>query len=294
MMDQIKIEAPAKINLTLKVVAKRLDGYHDLETVMQQIDLCDEIIIESVDEGIEVNSNNSEVPVAEANLAFKAARLLCERIGVTRGFRIFIDKKIPLGAGLAGGSTDAAAVLRGLNQILDFPLDLQTLLELGLQVGSDVPFCIVGGTALARGRGEILESLSLGPHLELVLVNPPLQISTAEVYHDLKLAELNDQPDNGAFLEAWYRCDIIGLAAHMKNDLETVSVVKYPGISEIKDRLVSLGALGTFMSGSGPSVIGIFGNRQMASKAWQTIKEVYQESFLVSSYIKDKGGIINA
>ncbi len=288
MRERVQRKAPAKINLTLKVAGKRTDGYHELETVMQQIDLCDEITIIAADEGIEVSSNNSEVPVDASNMAIKAALLISERLGLNNGFRIYIDKKIPIGAGLAGGSTNAAAVLLGINEMMGGELDLDTLMELGLQVGSDVPFCILGGTALARGRGEILEPLPPGPHLELVLVKPPQQLATAEVYRALKLYELYDQPNNRAFLEAWYQCDIIGLALQMKNDLETVSITKCPEIAVIKGRLVSLGALHTLMSGSGPSVIGIFSDRQGAEKAWQTIKEEYQESFLSSSYSKIK------
>ena len=284
MRERVQLKAPAKINLTLKVVGKRTDGYHELETVMQQIDLCDEITIITANEGIEVSSNNSEVPSDASNLAFKAALLIGEKLGLNNGFRIYIDNKIPIGAGLAGGSTNAAAVLLGINEMLGGLLDLGTLLDLGLQVGSDVPFCILGGTALARGRGEILEPLPSGLHLEVVLVKPPQQLETAEVYRDLKLYELHDQPNNRAFLEAWHKCDIIGLAAQMKNDLETVSITKCPEIVVIKERLVSLGALHTLMSGSGPSVIGIFSDREGAEKAWQTIKGEYQESFLSSSY----------
>lgn len=172
MRERVQLKAPAKINLTLKVVGKRTDGYHELETVMQQIDLCDEITIITANEGIEVSSNNSEVPSDASNLAFKAALLIGEKLGLNNGFRIYIDKKIPIGAGLAGGSTNAAAVLLGINEMLGGLLDLGTLLDLGLQVGSDVPFCILGGTALARGRGEILEPLPSGLHLEVVLVKP--------------------------------------------------------------------------------------------------------------------------
>lgn len=288
MKDHINIEAPAKINLTLRVVSKRSDGFHALETVMQQVDLCDQISITVAAAGLEVRSNNNDVPVDGANLAYRAARLFCEKMGLQKGLRIAIDKKIPIGAGLGGGSTDAAAVLLGLNDMMDGRMDLDTLLELGLHVGSDVPFCILGGTALAQGRGEILDPLPPGPHLELVLVKPPLQLSTAEVYAALRLDQLNEQPDIRVFLEAWNRCDIIGLVPHMKNDLETASIDMCPEVARIKGRLGSLGALHTLMSGSGPSVIGVFEDHQAAMDAWRSIKDEYQESFQVSPYTKKR------
>ncbi len=287
MKHQVCVQAPAKINLTLKVIGKRADGYHELETVMQQIDLCDSVSIRVADSGIKVESNSSQVPDDDENLAFKAARAIYDRLGIQTGLRIHIDKRIPVGAGLAGGSTDAAAVLLGINEMLGAPLDFRALMEIGLQVGSDVPFSVMGGCALARGRGETLEPVDPGPRLEMVLVKPPGQLSTAEVYRDLRLGEMLDPPDNGAFLEAWYRCDIMGLAAQMKNDLETVSITKYPEISAVKNKLAALGAIHSVMSGSGPSVIGLFADHQQAVRGWRTIKEVYEESFLVSTYIKD-------
>lgn len=284
MKHQVCLQAPAKINLTLKVIGKRPDGYHELETVMQQINLCDSISIHVADSGIRVDSNSLQVPDDDENLAFKAARAIYDRLGIQTGLRIHIDKRIPVGAGLAGGSTDAAVVLLGINDLLGSPLDLRALMELGLQIGSDVPFSVMGGCALARGRGEILEPVGPGPQLEMVLVKPPGQLSTSEVYRDLRLGELRDPPDNGAFLEAWYRCDIMGLAAQMKNDLETVSIIKCPEISAVKYKLTALGAIHSVMSGSGPTVIGLFADYQQAVRGWRTIKEEYDESFLVSTY----------
>ncbi|MDD4774918.1 MAG: 4-(cytidine 5'-diphospho)-2-C-methyl-D-erythritol kinase [Syntrophomonas sp.] len=285
MKDQADLKAPAKINLTLKVVGKRVDGYHELETVMQQIDLCDLVsIIRTGTKGITVRSNSGDVPDDSSNLAFKAAQLFLDKLNLQIGLRIEIDKRIPVGAGLAGGSTDAAAVLVGLNDMIESPVDMPTLMALGLQVGSDVPFCLMGGPAVARGRGEILEAMPTGPALEMVLVKPPSQLSTAQVYADLRLEELHDPPDNGAFLEAWRKCDIMGLAAQMKNDLETVSIAKCPEISKVKQRLVELGAIHAIMSGSGPSVIGLFVEHQLARSCWHRIKTEYDECFLVSNH----------
>ncbi len=285
MNNQVVVEAPAKINLTLKVVAKRTDGYHELETVMQQINLCDQIFIDTADQGIIVNSNSNEIPQNKSNLAYKAAHLLCEQFAIKLGLRIYINKKIPVGAGLAGGSTDAAAVLLGINELFNLQISNQDLLELGLQIGSDVPFCILGGTAIARGRGEILTPMLPGPRLEMLLVKPPFQLSTAEIFRALRLEELSNCPDNAAFLEAWGRYDIIGITAQMKNDLEAVSIAKCPVILTIKNRLYQLGAFHSLMSGSGPSVVGFFHDRDAAVRAWQAIKDTYNESYLVTTYL---------
>ncbi len=285
MDSQVVVKAPAKINLTLRVVAKRIDGYHELETVMQQINLCDLVYIATIGEEIIVSSNSDDIPHNESNLAYKAAHLLCERFAIKLGLQIYIDKKIPVGAGLAGGSANAAAVLQGINKLCDLQLSNEELLELGLQLGSDVPFCLLGGTALARGRGEILTPMPTGPRLEMVLVKPPFQLSTAEVFRDLRVEEIHDSSDNTAFFEAWLRCDIIELIAQMKNDLETVSMSKCPDILIIKNRLNDLGAMHSLMSGSGPSVVGFFSSHEAAAQAWQAIKGIYSESFLVSTYL---------
>lgn len=281
---QLVLEAPAKVNLTLNVMGKRADGYHELESVMQQISLCDKISLHTGGPDIKVASSSTEIPDNEENLAFKAASLLYSRFSLPPGLQIFIEKNIPVGAGLAGGSTDAAAVIMGINQLFDLHLKREELMQLGSIIGSDVPFCILGGAALARGRGEILTPLPEGPQLEMVLVKPDFQLSTGEVYRDFRMERVEKRPDNTAFLEAWRQCDMIGLAAEMKNVLETVSVEKCPEIQIIKDKLDALGAQNTLMSGSGPSVVGVFTRRDQAHKAWEIIKDQYRESYLVSSY----------
>ena len=284
MNKQLVIEAPAKVNLTLDVLGKRTDGYHELETVMHQISLRDIIYLQSGGHGIKVSSDSLSIPHNEENLAFRAAKLIFGKFSLKEGLQIFIEKNIPVGAGLAGGSTDAAAVIIGLNKMYELNLEQQELLDLGLQIGSDVPFCLQGGTALATGRGETLTMLATGPQLEIVLVKPDFELSTAEVYRDFRLAEVIDRPDNGAFLEAWRKYDMIGLAAQMKNVLETVSLKKCPEIGHIKMRLAELGALQALMSGSGSSVVGLFTDRNKARQAWEIIREQYRESYLVSSF----------
>lgn len=284
MKEQLVLEAPAKVNLTLNVTGKRADGYHELETVMQQINLCDKIFLQAGGHGIRVASSSAGIPDNEENLAFQAAHLLYRKFSLPTGLNIYIEKNIPIGAGLAGGSTDAAAVIKGINELFNLELELEEMLELGLAIGSDVPFCLLGGAAMARGRGEILTPLPAGPRLEMVLVKPDFQLSTREIYQDFRLERVQQAPDNAAFLEAWHKCDIIGLVAEMKNVLETVSIPKCPEIQLIKTKLEALGAQKTLMSGSGPSVVGVFNRRDEARKTWETIKGQYRESYLVSSY----------
>lgn len=284
MQERLVIEAPAKINLTLNVLGKRNDGYHELETVMQQISLKDRITLCPGGEGIKVQSSSTAIPGDEANLAWQAARLMFEEFSIAAGLQIHIEKNIPVGAGLAGGSTDAAAVMKGIDRLWGLHLSPERMSALGLKLGSDVPFCLVGGTALARGRGEILTALPEGPRLEMVLVKPDFQLSTAEIYQNFRLGQVKSVPDNQAFLEAWRRCDIMALAAQMKNVLESVSIPRCPEVAVIKHKLEECGALASLMSGSGPSVVGLFGSREEARQAWEIMKDQYEESYLVSSY----------
>lgn len=284
MKKNVVIEAPAKINLTLNVLGKRTDGYHELETVMQQINLRDKILLQSGGKGIRISSSSEQIPHNEDNLAFKAAHLLCTEFSIQLGLQIYIEKNIPVEAGLAGGSTDAAAVILGLNEMFGLHLQLEDMLKLGLKIGSDVPFCLLGGTVLARGRGEILTPLPPGPRLEMVLVKPGFQLSTAAVYNSLQLDKIQNSPNNAAFLEAWRKCDIIGIGLQMKNVLETVSIAKCPEIEIIKQKLIALGALNTLMSGSGPTVIGVFASQHEAQPAWEVMRDQYKETYLVSSY----------
>ena len=286
MKRQLVVEAPAKVNLTLDVLAKRPDGYHELATVMHQISLMDKLSLQLTDTAIIVHSSNPVVPEGEENLAYRAARLLFERFSLAGGVHIYIDKNIPVGAGLAGGSTDAAAVLMGLNILFELGLPLEHLQSLGLELGSDVPFCILGGTALAKGRGEILAPLPGGPRLEMVLIKPDFQLSTAAIYQGLQLDKPMERPDNRAFIEAWQECDIISMTSVMQNVLESVSLAKCPEIAIIKSKLVDAGALTALMSGSGPSVVGIFSSLEQARRGWEKLKDQYQEAYLVSSYCR--------
>jgi 4-diphosphocytidyl-2-C-methyl-D-erythritol kinase len=289
MVGEIVIEAPAKINLTLDVLGKREDGYHELETVMHQIDLVDIIHLKPCPQGISVESNSGAIPNDENNLAYRAASLILKRYPDLGGIQIFIDKRIPVGAGLAGGSTDAAAVLLGLNRLYQLGMNQATLLEQATLLGSDVPFCLTGGTALARGKGELLTPLS-GCHLaHIVLVKPDFQLSTADVYGALDLSKVSIRPHTTAFLEAWTKCDIISIVRHLGNILENVSIKKHPELEIIRQEMLDLGALGTVMSGSGPTMLGIFAQSREAASASQWFSARYQEVYMVSSYDRGDG-----
>ncbi len=286
-MDKISIPAPAKINLILNVLDKRSDGYHELETIMHQISLIDIIHIELKEESITVESNSSLIPNGEDNLAWKASALFMAEAGIKAGVKIFIEKNIPVGAGLAGGSTDAAAVLLGLNSLFCLEFSTPFLEDMGAVIGSDVPFCLSRGTTLARGRGELLTSVAKGPRLNLVIVVPDFQISTAEVYSDYKLENGYHLADTDAFIKAWENCDIISIASHLGNGLETVSTQKHVEINIIKDDLKRLGAVNALMSGSGPAVFGIFPDHNTALKATSILRISYRQVYYVTSFYRE-------
>jgi len=296
---EIIVEAPAKVNLTLDILGKRPDGYHELETVMHQITLTDRVHLFSNQHGIILDTNSSDIPRDQNNLAYRAAELAMGKYGRGEGISIFIEKNIPVGAGLAGGSTDAAAVLLGLDHLMDWHLSRESLLEMGAALGSDVPFCmlgmplqkkadncfaVAGATALAQGRGEIMSPLPKQIIRHIVLVKPPFQMSTAEVYRAFRMEGVLEHPDTGVFLETWAGGDNSDIARRMVNVLETVSVAQKPEIGQLKQRLVQLGAVQALMSGSGPSVFGIFETEDSAQAAVSALKKDYREVFLVSSY----------
>lgn len=283
-MDKITIEAPAKINLTLDVKGKRSDGYHELETVMHHISLVDYVTLEKA-EDITINSNSRLIPDDESNLAYQAAQLFFQKIGKKAGVNIYIEKIIPIGAGLAGGSTNAAAVLIGLNKLYDVNLSQKELEGMALKLGSDVPFCLTDKTALAKGRGEKLTFLPTIKKMDFLLVKPDFQVSTAQVYKEFRLGRVEQAPDTDAFLKAWHECDIISLAKNMQNVLESVCLPKYPEIRQIKAEMMEYGALNALMSGSGPTVFGLFDNQDKLNQAYAGFLKQYKEVFKISSYI---------
>ena len=286
---KLEIKAAAKVNLTLDVKYKRPDGYHEIETVMMQLDLFDHLYLEKTEAGIEVTASHPDLPPGADNIAYRAAELLMKQCRIPNGVRIHIEKNIPLAAGLAGGSTDAAAVLLGLNRLLALGLSPGELRGLGEILGSDVPFCIMGGVVFARGRGEILSPLPARPEIHMVLVKPDFQVSTAEVYRALNVDRVKSRPDNPSFIAAWNNYDIINIAKSMGNILESVTLTWHPEIETIKQNLLDLGALNAIMSGSGPTVMGLFTTPQEARAAAGVMQKTYREVYALQSWYDHSG-----
>lgn len=254
---RVSIKAPAKINLALDVLKKRDDGFHEVEMVMTTVDLADRIELALlVEDTITIDVSEGFLPSDHRNLAFQAAQLLKDRFHVKKGVSIFIKKNIPVSAGLAGGSADAAATLRGLNQIWGLGLTLDELAVIGSEIGSDVSFCVYGGTALATGRGEVIQHLESPPPCWVILAKPPIGVSTAEVYRNVVVDELK-HPDIRAMLVAIEDRDYPKICSNLGNVLESVTFNLYPEVKRIKDQMIRFGTDGVLMSGSGPTVFGL-------------------------------------
>lgn len=263
--DQLVLFARAKINLAIDVLGKRADGYHEVAMVMQSVALADRVALAAAD-GISVAATGAELDCGPTNLAYRAAALLRERCGTDKGVRITLTKNIPLAAGLAGGSADAAAVLRGLNALWRLGLTPSDLEEFGAALGSDVPFCLRGGTVLATGRGELLAPLPALPHVWVVLAKPPVDVSTAWVYGNYRGVRATSRPDIGGMTACLAEGDLAGVASRLANVLETVTVPAYPRIAALKAAMLEHGAMASLMSGSGPTVFGLVRNRDQAEK----------------------------
>ena len=291
-MAGLKIAAYAKINLSLDVLRKREDGYHDLKMIMQTVSLHDTVEIEAASGGISLECNSKWVPQDITNIACKAASLLINQYGIKSGVKIKILKRIPVAAGLAGGSTDAAAVLRGINELFSVGLDDEELRRLGKQLGADVPYCISGGTRLAEGIGDRLSALEDFNDVDIVLVKPKIGVPTPWVYGNLSLSEIKDydRPDSNLLERAIAQRDIKTIAGNMKNVLEQVTIPKYGIIQEAKDKLLELGALGSMMSGSGPTVFGIFPDSNTATAAYGILAKKWRWQVFCTKSI---GNMIN-
>lgn len=273
--------AHAKINLTLDVLGKRPDGYHEVDMVMQTIDLSDLIWLEEIPgRNIEVDSNVSHIPRDSRNLAVAAAEALLRRLGMGRGLRIRIEKYIPVAAGLAGGSADAAAVLRGLNRLWNLALSLSDLAEIGAEVGSDVPFCVYGGCAIAKGRGERIERLSHSFRPWVVLVKPPVFVSTAEVYRAVQPEEYSTAPASGAMVEALQRADLAGVQAAVHNGLCRATWRLYPEVARLADRVRNVATVPVHMSGSGPTLYCLLHTQNAAQRLYNALRGFVKEVYL--------------
>ena len=273
-MDNIiSRKAYAKINLGLDVVRRLPNGYHEVRMIMQNVGIYDVLTFAKAEEGILLQVDNQEVPADGNNLICKAAKLLLETAGIQGGVRITLEKNIPIAAGMAGGSTDAAAAFLGINELYEIGYDIEQLKALGVKIGADVPYCIQGGTALAEGIGEVLSELSAPPACHLLVAKPDINVSTKFVYENLRANELEYHPDIDGMIEALDSGDLKGITDRLGNVLETVTVPAYPIIQEIKDVMLAAGAENALMSGSGPTVFGIFTDKNQAEAAAETIRQ---------------------
>lgn len=275
----MRLRAFAKINLGLDILRKREDGYHEVRMIMQTIQMYDVLEMKKVKKpGISLSVNYPYIPSDERNLVYKAAKLLMDEFQVQEGLLIRLRKFIPVAAGMAGGSSDAAAVLFGVNKMFRLGLTTEELMERGVKIGADVPYCILRGTALSEGIGEVLTSLSPVPQCQVLVAKPGINVSTKFVYENLHANDLRPEqhPDIDGMIRAIKAQDLQGIADKLGNVLETVTVKEYPVIQEIKDKMLEFGAIGSLMSGSGPTVFGLFTNPKAAQQAYEELR--YGES----------------
>ena len=273
-MDTISLKALAKINLGLDVVRRREDGYHEVRMVMQTIHLYDRLEMEkTATQGIELSTNLSYLPVNENNLVYRAGKLLMDEFGITEGIKVYLNKRIPVAAGMAGGSTDAAAMLYGMNELFELGLSREQLMERGARIGADVPYCLMRGTALAEGIGEILTPLAPMVKCPVLIAKPAISVSTSFVYQNLKLDADTKHPDIDRLIRDIRKQDLGAIAGDMGNVLESVTIPNYPVIAQIKEQMMDSGAINAMMSGSGPTVFGLFEEEETAQAAYQKMKE---------------------
>lgn len=288
-MDKIQLKALAKINLGLDVLRRREDGYHEVKMIMQTIGLHDDLEIRKTKTpGIQVKTNLYYLPTNENNLVYKAAKLLMDEFQIQDGVSIQLKKRIPVAAGMAGGSSDGAAVLWGINQMYGLGLSMQALMERGVRLGADVPYCIQRGTALAEGIGEKLSVLPPMPKCTILIAKPGISVSTKFVYENLHANDLKPEqhPDVDSMIEAMRQKDLRLLCSRMGNVLETVTIPAYPVINEIKRTMMDNGAIGSMMSGSGPTVFGIFDSPAAAKQAMKAVRaaKLAKQIFLTTPY----------
>lgn len=280
-MNSVVIKANAKINLTLDIVNKRDDGYHNLRMIMVEVPLYDVVRI-SRSEEISVSTNLSYLPSNSKNIAYKAASSFFSYTKLSSGATIEIEKNIPVCAGLAGGSTDAAAVLKGLNQLYSTNLSQKELEEIGDQIGKDVPFCLRGGVCLAEGTGNILTDLPLLPSCFLVMIKPQkINVSTKDVFSLVDISKIDLHPDTKGVMAGLQEKDLIKISRRLYNVLENITVKMHPVISDIKKIFVDNGTLGAVMSGSGPTVFGVFSDEETAKLVYDELKKIDEQTFFL-------------
>lgn len=287
-MNEIYLKAYGKINLALDVLRKQEDGYHDVRMIMQTVGIYDGVEIKKTDSGcIEVETNLFYLPNDENNIVYKAAKLLMDEFGITSGVKIKLKKFIPVSAGMAGGSTDAASVMFGINKIFDLGLNIKELMKRGVKIGADVPYCLMRGTALSEGIGEELTRLPNMVKCPVLIAKPPISVSTKFVYENLKVNELETHPDINGMIKAIREQNLEGIAAKMGNVLETVTIKEYPIISELKEMMIREKAINSLMSGSGPTVFGLFRSEEEAYAAKEVIKasEITKQVYVTDFFL---------
>lgn len=283
----MKLRAYAKINLGLDVLRRREDGYHDVKMIMQTIQMYDMLEMEKSEQpGIHLTTNLSYIPVNENNLVYKAVKLLMDQYRIEEGITISLNKFIPVAAGMAGGSSDAAAALVGVNRMFQLGLTRQQLMELGVKIGADVPYCVMRGTALAEGIGEKLTALPPMPQCYVLIGKPGISVSTKFVYTNLNLGPDTHHPDIDGMIQALQNGDLYGITDRMENVLESVTIPAYPVIETIKDHMKAHGAVNAMMSGSGPTVFGIFDDKEKAEYACEKLREsmLTKQTFLTTVF----------
>lgn len=286
-MDNIFLKARAKINPSLDVIGVRDDGYHMLEMIMQSINLCDTVFIKKTTDGeITLKTNHLWIPTDERNLVYKMAKYIKEKYKIKDGIYIDLHKVIPVSAGLAGGSSDCAATLIALRNLFRLPISPEELLEIGGLMGSDIPFCLLRGTYLAQGIGDKLKKLPDFPFCYVVLIKPNFNASTPSVYKELDSVEIKNHPDTEKIIHYITKGDLKGICDNMVNVLELVTIKNCPVIQDIKEDMLSYGALGSLMSGSGSSVFGLFDDKQKAQQAFYEIRKKYKsrETYLTTTF----------
>ena len=270
----MRLRALAKINLGLDVLGRREDGYHELRMIMQTINMYDQLDMEISEEpGIRITTNLPYVPVNQNNLVYRAANMLMEEFEIKEGLTVDLQKMIPVAAGMAGGSSDAAAAMIGVNRLFQLGLSVKDLMERGVKIGADVPYCLLRGTALAEGIGDKLRALPACPDSYVLIGKPGISVSTKFVYENLHANELKSHPRIDEMLDAIQWHNLYKMADLMENVLETVTIPQYPIIEEIKNHMKEHGALNAMMSGSGPTVFGLFDDKTLAEQACEALRE---------------------
>ena len=280
-MDSIWINAPAKINIGLDVLRRREDGYHEVKMIMQSIRLFDRLTLTKTSEpGIHLHTNLRFLPVNEDNLVYRSAQLLMDEFGIQEGVDIRLDKRIPVAAGMAGGSTDAASCMLAMNDLFQLGLSKRSLMKRGVTLGADIPYCILKGTALSEGIGEKLSTIPETPDCYVLIAKPSFHVSTKFVYTNLILDEHTEHPDIDGMIQSMKNNDLTGLCNQMANILETVTIPAHPEIADIKKCMMENGALGSLMSGSGPTVFGIFDDLDKAASAKEKCRSLPYKCFV--------------